>query len=105
LDPWDALNGQKAFFNADGIHFNDARAEKFSRLIDARLFKSLGNSFKQVEQGKPAMLRETAQKVVEKSPAQRDDSADQSGISGAPAVEQTHTTPSPLSTYNPQSEN
>jgi hypothetical protein len=43
LDSWDAFKGQRALFNADGIHFNDAGAEKSSMLIDARLPKSLGS--------------------------------------------------------------
>jgi hypothetical protein len=87
LDPWDAFKGQRALFNADGIHLTDAGAKKFSRLVDARLPISLGNLVKWAKQGKPAMLKELAQKAVDKYHAARSDA------SGSTTWDQTRTPP------------
>jgi hypothetical protein len=79
LDPWEAFKGQKALFNADGIHFNDAGARKFSRLIDNMLFKSLGHPVKRMKQGKPEAPKVMPRKVVEQPLAHGGNSAACSG--------------------------
>jgi hypothetical protein len=90
IDPWDAFKGQRALFNADGIHLNDAGAKKLAKLIETRLPKSLVITGKQPTQEKTEMPKEVTQKVVNKYPARSD-------ASGSTTREQTRTPPPPSS--------